>query len=320
MKDRLIHAPRMPDRERLPYLRPVVLLILTLITSTASAGEPRGIAWRTDFYAARAEARARNLPLWVQFTGPWCLYCRLMDQNAFVQPGVVARSQHFIPVKVRSDLHEDLVVHYGVTNLPTTIILSPSGTMILGRTKGYNDSNSFAAMLDGAWANALADPDVLALSGYCPVKLVEGKGRVAGDPRLAVFHDGHAYRFADQAARDTFLKDPERYLPSDGGLCVVSHKDEKRETPGDPQFGATYNGRLYVFADLDARAKFAAHPETYASIDVADNGLCPHCRTTENKTVAGRPEFAATHSGKRYLFPDESHRQAFRAAPDRYLR
>lgn len=303
-------------------MRPIHLAFaLLILADVAQAGDGRGIAWRTDFAAAQAEARARNLPLWVQFTGPWCLYCRMMDQNAFAQPGIVARSRsQFVPVKLRSDIYEDLVAHYNVTSLPTTILLNPSGTAILGRTRGYNDPDTFAAVLDGAWGNALADPGILAISGYCPVRLVEGMGRVAGDPRLAVFHDGRAYRFADASARDSFLRDPERFLPSDGGRCVVSRVEEDREAPGDPKFGATYHGRLFLFADADARGKFAADPDKYCGVDLADNGLCPHCRKAEGKQVAGKPEYPATHSGKRYLFPDDAHRQAFREAPDRYVR
>ena len=318
MCDRSPLASRLLARVCLGLISSLALLIPA---TAAKAGDGRGIAWRTDFASAQAEARARNLPLWVQFTGPWCLYCRLMDQNAFAHPDVVSRAEtRFVAVKVRSDVYENLVVHFSVSSLPTTIILSPSGKMILGRTKGYNDTASFTAMLDGAWANALADPDILALAGYCPVSLVQGKGRVAGDANLALFHDGHSYRFANAASRDLFLKDPEQYLPSDGGNCVVSHKEKKQETTGDPKFGANYKGRLYLFANLDAQAKFAADPDAYSTIDVAANGDCLHCKTTDGKTVAGKPEFAHTRSGKRYLFPDETHRQAFRASPERYIR
>ena len=114
------------------------------------------------------------------------------------------------------------------------MILSPSGRTILARSEGYSSPPEFAGLLDLAWSNALADPGVLAMGGYCPVRLVQGKGRVAGDPRLAVFHDGHAYRFADAAARDLFLKDPEQYLPSNGGLCAVSLKDSSKDGPRRP--------------------------------------------------------------------------------------
>ena len=319
MPDFSPRAPRLRVRAGLGLF--VYCCAALSLAATAHAGEGRGIPWRADFASALAEARARNLPLWVQFTGPWCLYCRMMDANAFVQPGVIARAEErFIPVKIRSDLYEDLTAHYGVTSLPTTLILSPSGTMILGRTKGYNDAGAFTTMLDGAWANALADPGILALSGYCPVRLVQGKGRVEGNPILAIYHDGHSYRFADAEARDLFLKDPERYLPSDGGLCVVTHKETDRAVEGNPRFGATYHGRLYLFASLEARTTFAADPDQFASVDLADNGLCPHCLKIEGKEIAGNPQFPSTHSGKRYLFPDDTHRQAFREAPDTYLR
>jgi len=297
------------------------LLALAVSAAPSRAGDGHGIAWRGDFAAAQAEARARNLPVWVQFTGPWCLYCRKMDMGPFADPAILARSQsRFVPVKVRSDVREDLAARYGITSLPATVLLSPSGGLILGQSAGYSDSAEFAGLLDSAWANALNAPEVLALSGYCPVRLVEGQGRVKGDARLAVFHDGHAYRFADPAARALFLADPEKYLPSDGGRCVVTRRDARKSAAGDPAFGATYRGRLYLFADATARGKFAADPEAYHTVDLADGGACPHCKGSAPQPVAGKPEIASTHAGRRYLFPDESHRQAFRAAPDRYIR
>ncbi len=298
-----------------------LVIFSTALATPSSAADGRGISWKTDFAAAQAEAKARNLPLWIQFTGPWCIFCRKMDANAFVDPGIAARAdERFVAVKVRSDTYENLVSQFGITSLPSTVVLSPSGRTILAQSRGYSDPYEFASILDGAWANALIDPGILAMSGYCPVRLVEGKGRVAGDPRLAVFHDGHAYRFADAEARKTFLADPEKYLPSAGGACVVSKKDRALDLPGDPSFGATYHGRLYLFSSLDARARFVSSPDAYSGLDIADNGLCPHCKTVAKAEVAGKPEFAATHSGKRYLFPDDAHRQAFRQAPDRYVR
>jgi len=313
------HRPSRPARVP-PYA--LALACLLIAPSFAFAGEGRSVPWRSELAAAQAEARSRNLPIWIQFTGPWCVYCRKMDMFTFNTDVVVSRAKsRFVPVKIRSDDHEALLAQFGITGLPATVILSPSGRAILARSDGYSDASQFASMLDGAWSNALSDPDLLAMSGYCPVRLVEGKGRIEGDPRLAVFHDGHAYRFADQAARDAFVKDPEHYLPSDGGRCVVTRRDASKAAPGDPKFGATYHGRLYLFASEDARSKFAAEPDTYAGVDIADNGRCPHCKGLGGKKeVVGKPEFASTHDGRRYLFPDETHRQAFRSAPDRYLR
>lgn len=318
MPDRTSRPARVPPRA----LAGVLFACLSLLVpATASASEGRGIPWRADFASAQAEARARNLPLWIQFTGPWCVYCRKMDMFTFNDAGVIARAQtRFVPVKLRSDSYPDLVAQFNITGLPATVILSPSGRLLLGQTDGYSDAPNFSGVLDSAWANAMADPEMLALSGYCPVRLVEGKGRVKGDPQFALFHDGRVYRFADAPARDAFRKDPERYLPSDGGRCVVTRKDAGKAAPGDPRFGATYHGRLYLFASAEARGKFAEDPDAYSGLDIADNGACPHCKTTAGQTVAGKPEFASTHAGRRYLFPDDAHRQAFRASPDRYIR
>ncbi len=314
--DRSSRPPRTGVRARLAYI--------TLLASTAlpaSALSADGVPWRTDFAAAQAEARARNLPLWIQFTGPWCIYCKKMDFETFTDGGVVGRAQgQFIPVKVRSDAREDLVAWLGVGSLPTTVVLSPTGSTILGRRQGFAGPDEFAGILDGAWAGFTNSPEALALSGMCPVKLVQGQGRVAGRADLALFHDGKVYRFADASARDLFLKDPEKYLPADHGRCVVAKKDKNASIPGDPKFGAYYNDRLFVFADEDSRKKFAADPEKYSGIDIAENGECPHCRTVEGKKVAGRREFPITLGGRRYLFADDAHRQAFRLAPERYLR
>ncbi len=210
----------MPDRSlspaQLARVRPgYFALLLVLVPALANAGENYGIAWRTDYASAQAEATARNLPLWIQFTGPWCIYCHKMDRETFPDAGIVARSQgQFVPLKLRSDVHEELVARLGVSGLPATVILSPTGSVILGRTSGFADPFNFASLLDGAWVNHTASPDLLAIEGFCPVRLVQGKGRVAGKPEVALFHDGHVYRFADVAARDLFLKDPEKYLPT----------------------------------------------------------------------------------------------------------
>ena len=315
------HRPTRPAR---PPARPsgsMVLAISAAIPGSARAGEGRGIAWRTDFAAAEAEARARNLPLWVQFTGPWCIYCKKMDMFPFVDPAIVARSQsRFVPVKIRSDAREDLVAHFRIGSLPSTVILSPSGKLLLGRSEGYSDAAAFASVLDSAWANALADPDVLAISGYCPVRLVEGKGRVKGDARLAVFHDGHAYRFADASARDLFLKDPEKYLPSDGGRCVVTRRGLGQNGRGRPSLRRDLQGPpLPVRRRLGPR-EVRHRPRRLPRCGLGRQRGLPALQGSLALARGGQARIRRDPLRQAYLFPDETHRQAFRAAPDRYVR
>jgi YHS domain-containing protein/thiol-disulfide isomerase/thioredoxin len=302
-------------------------LVLWLAAPARPDG-PTAIPWRTNFERARAEARAEGRPLWVQFTGPWCTYCRKMESDTFSKAPVVAAARDsFVPVKVQADEREDLVERLEVGGLPATLVLSASGA-VLARHEGYASVAEFLAFLDRARgvsrsarpAKRSAEGEGLALAGYCPVSLVQGRGLTPGQQDLAVHYDGHTFRFADAEVRDAFLRQPEAFLPANGGRCPVRAVDRGEQVPGDPRFGVYYRNRLYLCADDEARRRFARDPGRYCDADLADRGFCPHCRNLAGRLVPGLPEFAATHGGRRYLFPDRIHLEAFRASPEKFLR
>src|SRR3954452_16798915 len=97
----------------------------------ALGGPAYVIEWRGDLRRAVAEAEASNRLLWLQFTGPWCHFCQLMDRESFVHPRVVAQSRgHFVPVKLQSEEHEGLASRFGITGLPATVIVTSGGEVI----------------------------------------------------------------------------------------------------------------------------------------------------------------------------------------------
>jgi YHS domain-containing protein/thiol-disulfide isomerase/thioredoxin len=296
------------------------LACLLLVMPPSRGDDGRAIPWRPEFERAMAEARAAGRPLWVQFTGPWCGYCRRMEHEVFTRPEVAGLARaRFVPVLVQADDREDLVARFAVAGLPATIVLSPSGA-VLARHEGFADASAFRALLDQALAKAVQGAaDAPALAGYCPVCLVRGRGLTPGRPELSLHYDGRAFRFAEAADRDAFLKEPEAFLPALGGRCPVRQLDRGESVPGDPRFGVYYRGRLYLCADEPARQRFARDPSHYCDADLADRGDCPHCRRS-GRSVPGRPQFAATRDGRRYLFPDRQHLEAFRASPEVYLR
>jgi YHS domain-containing protein len=193
---------------------------------------------------------------------------------------------------------------------------------VLGRHEGYADAGEFLGFLFASRppASPELEAEEIALAGYDPVSLVSGNGLSPGDPSLKVEHDGQEYRFADEADRQAFLRDPERFLPCSRGRCVVNLVDRGVSVRGDVRYGVYYRGRLYLCADEEARGRFAADPGRYADADVADGGKCPHCRTLAGRLVQGLPQFSLTHQGRRYLFSDRFHLEAFRASPEKYLR
>src|SRR4051794_9734599 len=85
--------------------------------SIAAPGS-EAISWRSDLRRAEAEARAQGRLLWVQFTGSWCPNCVRLEREAFVHPRVVGHARDsFVPVKLQSEQHEDLVERFGLTGI-----------------------------------------------------------------------------------------------------------------------------------------------------------------------------------------------------------
>jgi thioredoxin-related protein len=279
------------------------LLGSTLTHLATAADDTRKINWREDLGQAQAEARSRDLLLWIQFTGPWCINCRRMDRATFVHPAVVTESrERFVPVKLRSDEHESLAMSLGLSSLPATVIVRPNGEVV-DRFEGYIDPERFEATLatllrrEGRSAEQVAareaekkkragKDDEVALAGYCPVSLLQEQRLVQGRPELTVEHDGRVFRFADEATRGAFRQKPDAFAPANDGRCPVTQVDRGDFHPGDPRWGVVYAGHLFLFKDAAERERFVKDPERYASVDAPDRSSCPHC--WDRSTVARR--------------------------------
>ena len=273
-------------------------LVGQLVPGRVVAGDDvRKISWREDLAQAQAEARSRDLLLWIQFTGPWCINCRRMDRSTFTHAAVVTSSrERFIPVKLRSDEYENLTASLGLTSLPSTVIVRPNGEVV-DKFEGYGEPDEFEGFLqtvlhrEGRTAEQIAAKTArdhsLALAGFCPVTLIQTQRLVPGKLELTLTHGGRIYRFATEADRLTFRQHPGSFAPANNGQSPVSQVDKGEWLAGDPRWGIVYGGHLFLFRDGTERDRFAAIPERYAHIDVSDRLSCPHC--WQPTRLAGRP-------------------------------
>ena len=253
----------------------------------ASDDPTKKVNWREDLAQAQAEAKSRDLLLWIQFTGPWCINCRRMDRATFVHAGVVLRSrEQFVPVKLRSDEHEALAVSLGLTSLPSTVIVRPNGEVV-EKYEGYIEPETFDVTLgevlrregrspEQLAAKAKKKDDAIALAGYCPVTLLKEQKLVPGRLDLTLEHDGRIFRFASEQERQAFRTRPDAFAPANDGRCPVSQVDRGDFHLGDPRWGVVYGGHLYLFKDSSERDRFVKDPDRYAHIDLADRDSCPH--------------------------------------------
>src|SRR5690242_16182381 len=104
---------------------------IVLARGPATGTEAARIPWRVDLARAADEARGRQRPLWIQFTGPWCHFCHLMDRTTFTDPRVVAQARdRFVPVVLQSEGSEDLIARFEIGGLPATVIVAPTGEVL----------------------------------------------------------------------------------------------------------------------------------------------------------------------------------------------
>ena len=304
---------------------------------TALAAEPESIAWRDDYASALEEARTANRLLWIQFTGPWCPNCTRMERESFPDPVVVQRARDsFVPLKLRFDVHEQLALSFNLSALPATIIVAPTREVVAIQ-QGYLGPAEFDAFLrdslsrlpgtpsrpepsnDVAVSSAPARPkddtsktvERLAMDGYCAVSLVRDRKLVAGRSEHAVQHDGLNYRFGSLEMKDLFRKQPDRYVPLYNGVCPVTQFDRGESQPGLARWGILFNGHLVLCASEESRRRFLDEPDRYAMVDVALEGFCIHCVRESGLLVRGDPRHEVARDGRRYWFPDVSHRDAF---------
>ena len=245
------------------------------------------------------EARAANRLLWIQFTGPWCPNCTRMERDSFPDPAIVEHAQRsFVPLKLRSDLNAELVAAFNLTAIPATVIVAPNrdidrlppglsgpararraapgrpGTaraQTRARASGAGSEKATAAASDKTADEPLAEA-AIAVSGYCPVSLVEERKLVKGRSEHAVVHEGRTYHFASPAASERFRQQPARYVPWSGGTCPVTQLEQGLAKPGDPRWGVLYAGRLFLCASEEDRRRFVANPGRFADQEIARAG------------------------------------------------
>ncbi len=81
---------------------------------------------------------------------------------------------------------------------------------------------AFALLAIAAHAKSPVNTDAngLALEGHDPVAFFTIGVALPGKPGLTAEHNGATYRFAKKAHRESFIANPEKFLPAYGGYCA----------------------------------------------------------------------------------------------------
>jgi YHS domain-containing protein len=102
----------------------------------------------------------------------------------------------------------------------------------------------------------------LMLLGYDAVAYFTQNDAVKGDPAIKTEHLGVTYRFASEANKAEFLKNPDKYMPQFGGFCSNGiNYAVPWGAGGGPNTWRIYHGKLYVFGGQGSRDQFEMDTE-----------------------------------------------------------
>jgi protein disulfide-isomerase len=98
-----------------------------------AAAQEVGVRWQHDVETAKATARQTGRLVLVHVWADNCAPCVSLEQNVFNQPGVAgALEAKFVPVKLNANEFPATAQGFGITRVPTDVILSPDG-QVLGK-------------------------------------------------------------------------------------------------------------------------------------------------------------------------------------------
>jgi YHS domain-containing protein len=142
------------------------------------------------------------------------------------------------------------------TNKTALIIAVLVSTSVLGACS----ASRAIERTNGSGAGVGVDPIYrysggLALKGYDPVAYFNEGKPVAGSDVFTHEWNGATWHFANEANRDSFVRQPEMYAPQYGGYCAwaVGHGYTAK---GDPEAWKIVDGKLYLNYSQDVKAKW----------------------------------------------------------------
>ena len=124
----------------------------------ASAVAQQAVRWQPTLQMARQLAAQSNRLVLVHFWAPSCGACVKMEQEVFSRPDVAAALEaNYVAVKLNADYFPNTARQYGVTALPTDLVLTPQGQgQVVDKVVGAKPPAEYIAAVNGIAGNARA--------------------------------------------------------------------------------------------------------------------------------------------------------------------
>jgi YHS domain-containing protein/thiol-disulfide isomerase/thioredoxin len=110
---------------------------------------------------------------------------------------------------------------------------------------------------------------LVGLDGYCPVHIKSRREWVKGRPEFSTTWQGVAYQFPTEDDLRAFQAAPQKFAPRMLGCDPVQLWVTERAVQGSVEFGAFFNGELFLFVSAESRNQFKVNPSRYIQLRTA---------------------------------------------------
>lgn len=292
-------------------------MVATALTLGAEARAQQGIRWEESSIEAaqRRAAQTRRLVL-VHFWSASCSPCMKMERNVFSQPDVGAAVEaNYVPVKVNADQFPHTCRQYGITALPTDIVLTPSGQMVR-RFQGAVPATNYVGQLNQVAAEMnLGPPAAVAQAPIGPRSPEPGPQ----EPDRGTYREARpSPEFAMQNFRDRPPSLAERPSPQapigPGDMTVPSPRTEPRDPTAfrDPIAPRAPSAPAGVPPTGPSEMAAPGNPP------LGLEGYCPVELAEKRRWVLGTHPWGVIHQGRTYMCAGPDEQKRFLEAPERY--
>jgi thioredoxin-like negative regulator of GroEL/YHS domain-containing protein len=133
-------------------VRHLSVVAAVVATSVVSAVAEDKMPWQPNLEAAQQLAARTNRLVLIHFWAPWCQPCMRLEREVFSQAETArALEANFVLVKLNSDEAPGTTRMYGVSSLPTDVIIQPNGRLV-SQFQSPPTANQYVAQLNQAAA------------------------------------------------------------------------------------------------------------------------------------------------------------------------
>ena len=296
---------------------------IVLIASLACFGGPAQgdeIAWSTDIEASLQQAASTGQPVLLEFTAPWCVYCKRMEKTTFVDPKVVNYiNERFVAVRVDADQNKELVADLGIKGLPAMLVVSPD-LKIIERIPGFQTPEALLTKLDRVPVRNSGQRNPAAVVSQPSSPPQAAREDLAFEPVDLPSQNANA---RIRPVSRPVVKPPEPMpaeVMAEESFAEETGKSKLSNAAGNEDFFATISeesggSEQQPEEESSGRARLSNKP---AETGAAFNGTCIVNAIEKREIVAGSPEHTLIFKGQTLYFSSEANKQKFEARPSAY--